>query len=310
MEYRKLGRGGLRVSALSIGGWITFGGTLDEARTRAVVRESIELGMNFIDLADVYARGNAERVAGEVLRDYRRQDLVLSSKVFWPMSEGANDRGLSRKHIHESIDRSLERLGTDYLDIYFCHRYDPETPLEETVAAMDDLVRRGKVLYWGTSVWEGEQLEAAHEIGARRNRTPPAVEQPRFNLLDRHIEASILPAARKLGIGVVVWSPLAQGMLTGKYDGGTPPGSRGATSEWLRDTLTPENLVRCRAFTALARELGHEPGQLALAWVLSRDGISSAITGSTAPAQVRENCGALGIAVDAALTSRIEECFR
>jgi aryl-alcohol dehydrogenase-like predicted oxidoreductase len=208
------------------------------------------------------------------------------------------------------VDRSLERLGTDYLDIYFCHRFDPETPLEETVAAMDDLVRRGKVLYWGTSVWEAEQLEAAHEIADRRHRAAPVVEQPRYNLLDRHIEAAILPAARRLGVGIVAWSPLAQGMLTGKYDGGTPAGSRGATSEWLRDTLTPENLVRCRRFTALARELGHEPGQLALAWLLAREGVSSAITGATAAAQVRENCGALAIAVDAGLAARIEECFR
>jgi voltage-dependent potassium channel beta subunit len=309
MEYRKLGRSGLSVSALSIGGWITFGGTLDEGRTRAVLRESIELGMNFVDLADVYARGNAERVAGETLRDYRRQDLVISSKLFWPMSDGINDRGLSRKHIHESIDRSLERLGTDYLDIYFCHRFDPATPLEETVAAMDDLVRSGKILYWGTSVWEADQLAAAHEIAERRDRTAPRVEQPRYNLLDRHIETAILPTCVRLGMGLVLWSPLAQGMLTGKYDRGVPPGSRGATSEWLKEVLTEQNIARCRRFTAFAREAGHEPGQLALAWLIAREGVSSAITGATSAEQVRANCGALAVRMDAALAAGIEACF-
>ncbi len=266
--------------------------------------------MNFLNLADVYARGNAEKVAGEVLSDYNRQDLVLSSKVFWPMSDGVNDRGLSRKHITESIDNTLARLGTDYLDIYFCHRYDPETPLEETVEVMDDLIRRGKILYWGTSVWEADQLEAAHAIADGRNRSGPAVEQPRYNLLDRHIEESILPTAVRLGIGLVLWSPLAQGMLTGKYDDGVPEGSRAATSEWLKDSLTEENIARCRKFTALSREVGHEPGQLALAWLLSRDGVSCAITGATSPAQVRSNCGALQIAMDDTLAKRVEECFR
>ena len=309
MQYRRLGRHGIQVSELSIGGWITFGGSLDESGTRGVVRESIERGMNFVDLADVYARGNAERVAGEVLRDYTRQDLVLSSKVFWPMSDGINDRGLGRKHIHESIDRSLERLGTDYLDIYFCHRYDSDVALEETVCAMDDLVRRGKILYWGTSVWEADQLRDAHRIGRELLRTGPAVEQPRYNLLDRHIEEAIGPAAVELGMGLVLWSPLAQGMLTGKYDDGVPEGSRAATSNWLSDTLTEENIARCRRFTTLARESGHRPGALALAWLLSREGVSSAITGASSPDQVRENCEALEIVVDADLAGRIEACF-
>lgn len=309
MEYRKLGRHGLRIGTLSIGGWVTFGGSLDEAGTRAVVRASIEAGMNFVDLADVYARGEAERVAGRVLTDYRRQDLVISSKVYWPMSENVNDRGLGRKHITESVHASLERLGTDYLDLYFCHRYDPETPLEETVAVMDDLIRQGKILHWGTSVWEADQLEDAHEIADQRSRTGPAVEQPRYNLLDRHIEDTILPTAVRLGMGLVLWSPLAQGMLTGKYDEGIPEGSRAATSNWLDETLTEENIVRCRRFTALARELGHPPGNLALAWLLDRDGVTSAITGATSPEQVRENVRALEIDLDRATLARIEGCF-
>ncbi|MCA8959606.1 MAG: aldo/keto reductase family protein [Planctomycetes bacterium] len=309
MQYRQLGRHGLRVSALSIGGWITFGGSLGSDETRAVVHESIEQGMNFVDLADVYARGNAELVAGEVLSDYRREDLVISSKVYWPMGTGINDRGLGRKHIRESIDASLQRLGVDYLDIYFCHRFDPETPLEETVVAMDDLIRAGKILYWGTSVWEADQLRDAHAIADRRNRTGPAVEQPRYNLLDRHIEAAIQPAALELGMGLVLWSPLAQGMLTGKYDDTVPAGSRGATTEWLQETLTDANRERSRRFTALCRELEHAPGAIALAWLLTRDGVSSAITGATRPEQVRENCAALSIELDAATLRRIEACF-
>ena len=310
MEYRYLGRHGLQVSVLSMGGWITFGGSLDETGTREVVRASIEAGINFIDLADVYARGNAETVAGEVLKEYRRQDLVLSSKCFWPMSDGINDRGLGRKHITESVDTSLKRLGTDYLDIYFCHRFDPNTPLAETVETMDDLVKRGKILYWGTSVWEAEQLELAHALAEGRLRTPPAVEQPRYNLIDRHVEAAIAPTAERLGMGLVLWSPLAQGMLTGKYNDGVPAGSRAATTDWLKESLTEENLASCRRFSALADELGHPAGALALAWVIRQPGVSSAITGASSGSQVEENCRALEIPWSAELAEGIEGCFR
>ena len=209
----------------------------------------------------------------------------------------------------QSIDNTLERLGMDYLDIYFCHRFDPETPLEETVDTMTDLVRRGRILYWGTSVWEAEQLELATTMANARHQNGPAVEQPRYNLLDRHIEEAILPTARRLGIGVVLWSPLAQGMLTGKYDNGVPQGSRAETSDWMRESLTDDNLERCRRFTGLAREAGHEPGQLALAWLLSREGVTSAITGASSAEQVNSNCGALEIKIDTDLEARIDACF-
>lgn len=297
MEYRHLGRAGLRVSEIALGTWLTFGATVDQDTARECVRVAVDNGVNFIDMADVYARGEAERVVGKIIRDLglRRQHLVLSSKVYWPMSDDVNDRGLSRKHIFESVEGSLRRLGTDYLDIYYCHRYDPETPLEEVVRAMDDLVHQGKVLYWGTSVWTAAQIEAAVGIARTLNAYPPQVEQPRYNMLDRHIEAEIMPVCALHGIGLTVWSPLAQGILTGKYNEGVPPESRGATSDWLQGDLTQENLEKVRRLTGLAKEAGLEMSQLALAWILRRPEISSVITGATRPEHVRSNVKASGV---------------
>ena len=200
MQYNHVGTTGLRVSSLSIGGWLTYGGSVDVGRSVEILRAAIDAGINFVDMADVYVRGEAERVVDHLLRDYctagrQRSDLVLSTKVFWPMSDNTNDRGLSRKHIFESIDKSLRRMGTDYVDMYFCHRYDALTPLEETVRAMDDLVRAGKVLYWGTSCWTADQLRAAHEICARGGYYAPVVEQPQYSLLHRDIETDGVQAA-------------------------------------------------------------------------------------------------------------------
>ena len=309
MEYRKVGATGLKVSAVSIGGWINFGGKIGDGSARSVVRAAVDQGVNFVDLADVYERGKAEEVVGRMLGDFKRSDLVLSSKVFWPMSDDPNDRGLSRKHIVESVERSLKRLGTDYLDIYFCHREDPEVPLEETVRAMDDLVHQGKVLYWGTSVWPAESLVAAHEIADRRNLYAPMVEQPQYSLLDRSIEESVAPTAKQLGIGLVVWSPLAGGMLTGKYNDGVPRGSRGETTNWLETKLNDRNLERVRRFCTLSREAGHEPAHLALAWILQRDEVASVITGATHPEQVLSNVRTVDLRISAELVQRIEEIF-
>ena len=309
MEYRKVGATGLKVSAVSIGGWINFGGTIEESSSRSVVRAAVDAGVNFIDLADVYARGESERVVGRMLGDYDRSELVISSKVFWPMSDDPNDRGLGRKHIMESVERSLANLGTDYLDIYFCHREDPEVPLEETARAMDDLVHQGKILYWGTSVWPAASLEAAHRLADQRNLYPPMVEQPQYSLLDRSIEEAVLPAAKRLGIGLVVWSPLAGGMLTGKYNQGTPPGSRGEKTNWLETKLNERNLGRVRRFCALARECGHEPAQLALAWILQHEEVSSVITGATHPEQVLANVRAVDLHIGADVARRLEEIF-
>ncbi|OQA99207.1 MAG: L-glyceraldehyde 3-phosphate reductase [Chloroflexi bacterium ADurb.Bin222] len=294
MKYRNLGRSSIKVSAISLGAWLTFGGTEDIEVTRACIQTAVEHGVNFFDLADSYAGGEAERVVGQALRDLgvARQHLVLSSKVFWPMSDDVNDRGLSRKHILESVEGSLRRLGVEYLDLYFCHRFDAATPLDEVVRAMDDLVHQGKILYWGTSVWTAAQLEAAVGTATRFNAYLPQVEQPRYNMLDRHIEPEILPTAARHGMGVVVFSPLAQGLLTGKYNAGIPEGSRAASSRWLERDLTEANLEKIRRLSALAEHLGLTVAQLALAWILRRPEISSAITGATKPQHVVSNVAA------------------
>jgi voltage-dependent potassium channel beta subunit len=312
MQYRKLGRSGLKISSVSIGGWLTYGGSMDQEPSLAVLRRAIERGINFVDLADIYSLGRAEEFSGRLLREVRRQDLVISSKVFWPMSENVNDRGLSRKHIFESVNASLKRLGTDYLDLYFAHRYDDETPLDETMRAMDDLVRQGKVLYWGTSLWPAGRIKQAMDMAVENGWYAPTVEQPRYNLIDREIEPAVLPTCRSYGLGVVVWSPLAQGFLTGKYNDGTRPvGSRGAESQWLDRVLgEPRFLAGARTLAAIAKErFNVTPGQLALAWLLHQPGIISVITGATNPSQVDENVAAADIALDAATVAELRALF-
>lgn len=306
MQYRRLGNAGIKVSEISLGGWLTFGATVDEETTGKIVGAAVDHGINFIDLADIYARGESERVCGHVLRAYKRTDLVISSKLFWPMTDNINDRGLSRKHIFESIDRTLARLQTDYLDIYFCHRFDPETETEEVVRAMDDLIRQGKILYWGTSVWEADQIAAAAATADKYLCYRPQVEQPRYNMIDRHIEAEIMPTCARHGIGLVVWSPLAMGLLTGKYSDGIPEGSRGASSDWLKDILTDENLDKVSRLSAIADDLGATMAQLALAWILRRPEVSSAITGATKPEQVVSNVGASEIFLEPSIIAQIE----
>lgn len=306
MQYRRIGRSGLKVSEIAIGGWLTFGGSIDQQRTSRIITAAIDHGINFIDLADIYARGDAETAIGRILPNHRRGDLVISSKLFWPMSDNINDRGLSRKHIMESIDRSLKRLGTDYLDIYFCHRFDPETEITEIVRAMDDLVRQGKILYWGTSVWNAEQITAACSDADRYLAYAPVVEQPRYNLLDRHIEPDILPTCRRFGMGLTVWSPLAQGLLTGKYAKGAPDGSRGATTRWLNNEMTPENHEKVRQLSALAQLHGLGLSHMALAWVLRLPEISAALTGATDENQLRENVRASGVVLSAELLAEID----
>ncbi len=309
MEYRRIGKTGLKVSSVSIGGWITMGGTIDDKTSHGILKKSIDLGINFIDLADIYAKGEAESVAGKLLVDYQRSDLVLSSKVFWPMSDNPNDRGLSRKHIMESCEKSLKRLKTDYLDMYFCHRFDEETPLEETLRAMDDLVRQGKILYWGTSVWSSEQLSQAHRVSEKYGAYKPVVEQPRYNLLDREIESSVMGTCTEEGMGLVVWSPLAQGLLAGRYDEGVPENSRASTTSWLSDSLNEENLVKSRQFSELSKDLGYTPSQVALAWCLRRPEISSVITGASSPSQVESNVAAAQIQLSSEDLVRIDTIF-
>ena len=313
MRYRRLGDAGMKVSAVALGGWINFGeGKVGADAAAAVVRRAYERGINFFDLADIYGKGEAETQMGAVLRDYPRHTLVISSKVFWPMSDDVNDRGLSRKHIFESVDKSLRRLGTDYLDIYFCHRADPETPIEETARAMEDLVRAGKVLYWGTSEWGAAELVEAHAVSERHGWAKPKVEQPQYSMLWRErVEGQIMPVTQPRGIGLVVWSPLAMGMLTGKYDDGVPEDSRFGREEWARQRFLNEaNAERVRRLRPIAEGLGISRAQLALAWALRTPAVSSVIIGATRPDQVDDNVGAAEVDLGADVLGAIEEALR
>lgn len=310
MKYRRLGSAGIKVSEISIGGWLTFGGSIEEKTTNRILACAIEHGINFIDLADIYSRGEAERVCGKTLKKYSRSDLVISSKLFWPMTDSINDRGLSRKHIFESIDKTLARLETDYLDIYFCHRFDPETEVEEVVRAMDDLMRAGKILYWGTSVWEADQIQAAVDFAEKYGCYRPQVEQPRYNMIDRHIEAEIMPTCSRNGIGLVVWSPLAMGLLSGKYNKGVPEGSRGAATEWLKEDMTETNLEKIRKLGDIAGGMNISMAQLALAWVLRRPEISSAITGATRIEHVEANVRASEVELEPVMVDTIEKILK
>jgi aryl-alcohol dehydrogenase-like predicted oxidoreductase len=299
----------LALSRLSFGGWLTLGGSVDTGGSLRLLHAAVDAGVNFLDLADVYADGGAEAVVGAFLRALDRDALVVSSKVFWPTSERAADRGLGRAHVQHSIDRTLRRLGTDRVDIYFCHREDPATPLLETVTVMSELVRAGKARAWGTSCWRPATLQQAWALAKAHGLEPPRVEQPPYNLLERWIEAEVLPAAAALGMGVVVWSPLAGGVLTGKYLDGVPAGSRGATSDWLAGYLTPAATARVRAFVALARELGLAPARLALAWVAGAPGITSAIQGATSVEQLRANLTAAELVLEPAVRGRLDRIF-
>ncbi|MFW5691346.1 MAG: aldo/keto reductase family protein [Chloroflexota bacterium] len=310
MQYRRLGSAGMKVSSISIGGWINFGeGKVAEDKARAVIETAYDQGMNFFDIADIYGRGDAETQIGAILRQYPRHTLVISSKVFWPMSDDINDRGLSRKHIMESIDKSLERIGTDYLDIYFCHRPDPETPIVETARAMNDLITQGKVLYWGTSEWEGYQIAEAYEICMRHGWNLPQTEQPQYSMLHRdRVENTIFPVTEPRGIGVVPWSPLGMGMLTGKYDEGIPEDSRFAREDWAaKRFINDENRQKVKALKPIADDLGITRAQLALAWCLRTPAVSSVITGATRPEQVVDNARAGEVTLTPDVVEAIEK---
>lgn len=310
MEYRRLGSAGMKVSAVSLGGWINFGADrMAEETAHNIVERAYDLGINFFDLADVYAKGESEKQMGAVLQQFPRHTLVITSKVFWPMSDDVNNRGLSRKHVMDSIDKSLERIGTDYVDVYFCHRPDPETPIEETARAMDDLIHQGKVLYWGTSMWSAAQITEAYEVCERYGLYKPQVEQPQYSMLRRdRVETEILPATERRGIGLVTWSPLAQGMLTGKYDEGVPEGSRFDKEEWAKERFFNAEIVeKVRRLKPIADDLGITRAQLALAWVLRHDNVSSVITGATEVSQVEDNAGAAEVELSDDVVEEIDE---
>jgi aryl-alcohol dehydrogenase-like predicted oxidoreductase len=313
VKYRRLGRSGLQVSEVILGSWLTFGSGVDLERTRACVRAALDAGIQTFDTADVYARGEAERFLGEALADLPRRDLVLASKCYWPMSDGPNDRGLSRKHVFESVAGSLERLRTDYLDLFQCHRYDADTPLEETVRALEDLVRQGKILHWGVSVWTGAQISEALDLARAAGGYGPVSNQPPYSLLERGIEAEVLPVCRRHGVGQIVFSPLAQGVLTGKYLGGqSPAGSRLADAQrnrFMGAYLEPRHESRLGRFVALAREAGTTPARLALAWCLAQPGVDAVIVGATRPEQVVENARAADEALGADVVAALGELF-
>ncbi|MBO8139177.1 MAG: aldo/keto reductase [Thermosipho sp. (in: Bacteria)] len=301
MNYRKVGKWGLKISELSLGSWLTFGNQLDIAGAKEIVREAFKNGINFFDTAEAYANGMAESMLGEVLKEFRRSDIVVSTKIFWG-GNGPNDRGLSRKHLLEGTWASLKRLQLDYVDIVYCHRPDPETPIEETVLAMDYLVRNGLALYWGTSEWSAEQLENAHKACKELNCIPPIVEQPQYNMLVRdRVEKEYLPIYEKYGMGLTTFSPLASGILTGKYNNGIPEDSRLAKFPGLRKHLEESGILSEKTFEKLqklqkiADELGAKLSQLALAWCLLNPHVSSVILGVSKMEQLHENLNALEI---------------
>lgn len=311
MRYRRLGRAGVEVSAVGLGSWLTYGGTVAEETATTCIHRAFEHGVNFFDTADVYARGRAEEVMGAALASLRREDFVLATKVYFPVGKGPNASGLSRKHIWEQVHHSLRRLGVDHIDLYQCHRYDTSTPLEETCRVMDDLVRAGKILYWGTSEWSAEQLANATELCRAQGWSPPASNQPQYSALQRRVEQAVLPVSEELGIGNVVWSPLAGGVLTGKYrtPDDIPPESRAAGSgrQFMESWLTTEALDAVAEVGKIAEQAGCSLAQLALAWCLRQPAVSSVIVGATRPEHVDDNVVAADLDLDSDVLEAVSD---
>jgi aryl-alcohol dehydrogenase-like predicted oxidoreductase len=314
MEYRHLGKSGLMVSEIAYGNWITHGDQVEEQSAVDCVRAALDEGITTFDTADAYARGRAEEVLGRALHGVRRESIEIFTKVYWPTGEGRNDRGLSRKHIIESAHASLRRLQTDYVDLYQAHRYDYETPIEETMRAFDDLVRAGKVLYIGVSEWRAEEIAAGLRVAAELGLDRIVSNQPQYNMLWRVIEPEIVPLCEKEGVGQIVFSPIAQGVLTGKYEpGSSPPADSRATapagSDFIKRWLEDDILTAVQRLRPLAAEAGLSLAQLAVAWTLQNQNVSAAIVGATRPDQVRENVKAAGVRLDAGLMRRIDEAL-
>lgn len=303
MEYRRLGRSGLKVSAISLGAWVTYGSQVGEDIAYECMTEAFDGGVNFFDNAEAYASGKAEVVMGNVIRraGWRRSDLVISTKLFWG-GKGPNDKGLSRKRIVEGTDRSLSRLQLEYVDLLFCHRPDPETPIDETVRALNHVIAQGKVLYWGTSEWSADEIARAAAIAQHEHLIGPTMEQPQYNMFHRdRVEKEYARLYDDVGLGTTIWSPLASGLLTGKYDQGPVRGTRAELPgmEWLREELVGESarpkIEKVKRLKAVAEGLGCTRAQLAIAWCLKNPRVSSVITGATGREQVKENLGALRV---------------
>ncbi len=311
MRYRNLGRSGVKVSAVGLGSWLTYGGAVEEEMARACIARAYERGVNFFDTANVYARGRAEEVVGRAIAELPRDALVLATKVYFPMGDGPNDRGLSRKHVTEQCHHSLRRLRVEYIDLYQCHRFDRTTPLEETCAVMNDLIRAGKILYWGVSEWNADQIAAAAALCRAAGFAQPVSNQPQYSALWRRVEERVLPATADYGLGNVVWSPLAMGILSGKYlDASKPPaGSRaaGRSKDMMEDYFSQPVLDAVQRLQPLAREHGASLAQLALAWCLRRPEIASVIVGATRTEHVDDNVAAADLVVDPSVFERMND---
>ena len=303
MQYRHLGSAGLQISALSFGAWITFGDQMDEDVAYECMEAAYDAGVNFFDNAESYAQGGAETIMGKVLKrsGWKRSDLVVSTKIFWG-GKGPNDLGLSRKHIFEAARASLARLQLDYVDLIYCHRPDVQTPVEETVRAMNYLIDHGMALYWGTSEWTPERIREAYDVARREHLAPPQMEQPQYNMFHRRrVEIELAPLYMEMGLGTTIWSPLASGLLTGKYQQGIPPGTRLSLPgyEWLKERYATEEvkkeIAKVKELTPIAKELGCTMAQLAIAWCLKNPNVSSVITGASKPSQVVENMKAMDV---------------
>lgn len=312
MKYRRVGKSGLRISEIALGSWLTYGHNVDKEQTFKCMETALDHGINFIDSAEIYAKGKAEQLIGEFLarETVDRKHLVISTKVFWPMNEDINRWGLGRKNIMTAIEESLDRLNTDYVDLYYMHRYDYTTPLHETVDVIDDLIHEGRIRYWGTSMWTAAQLERVNAIAKENKQYKPIVEQPAYNMFTRHIELEIMKVAKTHGMGFTVWSPLAQGLLTGKYNNGIPEGSRASSSENMKTQITEEKIAQVRKLGEIAKSLNIKTSQLALAWILRRPEISAAIIGATKPEQVIENVEASSIELTSETLYLIEDVLK
>lgn len=295
MQYNRLGKSGLKISEISYGSWITFGKQIDEDAGKKIMHQAYESGINFFDNAEAYAHGESEIIMGKILKEFPRHELVISTKIFWGGS-GPNDTGLSRKHLLEGTKRSLQRLQLDYVDLLFCHRPDPNTPIEETVLAMDYLVRQGLVFYWGTSEWSASEIEMAYKTAEKLNCIPPTMEQPKYNIFFRdHLEKEYLGLFKKYGLGTTIWSPLASGILTGKYNNEIPADSRLAKEDWLMPNNFAQLIEQTKKLDEIAQSLNCKLSQLAIAWCLKNPNVSSVITGASKVSQLQENLGALQV---------------
>ncbi|MFC5529016.1 aldo/keto reductase family protein [Cohnella yongneupensis] len=312
MKYRKLGNTGLQVSEISLGSWLTYGNSVGTDIVAQLTNRAFELGINFFDTANVYERGEAELLLGQALKQHKRDSYVVATKAYWPMGDGPNDRGLSRKHVFEQVHASLKRLQMDYVDIFYCHRYDPNTPVEETLRTIEDLVRQGKILYVGVSEWTAAQIQEGLRVSDKYLLDRIVVHQPQYSMFYRNIEQETIPVSEKNGISQVVFSPLAQGVLTGKYRLGQqiPQDSRANDAKsnmWIKNFLTEEHLTKVEKLIALSQELGITLSQLAIAWVLRHGSVASALVGATKIEQLEQNASASGVTLSADAIQKIDE---